>query len=39
MRGTLTFMLKEVASQRIHEQRRYLYRLWTRDLEQEVPNP
>ena len=37
MRGKLTFMLRSVASARVHEQRRYLYRLWTRDLDQEVP--
>jgi 3-hydroxyacyl-[acyl-carrier-protein] dehydratase len=33
MRGTLTFMLKSIESERVHEQRRYLYRLWTRDLD------
>lgn len=32
MRGTLTFMLRDIESPRVHEQRRYLYRLWTRDL-------
>ncbi len=40
MRGTLTFMLKAIDSERVHEQRRYLYRLWTRELSdggQEVP--
>jgi 3-hydroxyacyl-[acyl-carrier-protein] dehydratase len=37
MRGTLTFMLQAVASDRVQEQRRYLYRLWTRDLDYEVP--
>ena len=31
-RGELTFVLKEIDSERVHEQRRYLYRLWTRDL-------
>ena len=36
MRGTLTFMLKAIDSERVHEQRRYLYRLWTRDLELEI---
>jgi 3-hydroxyacyl-[acyl-carrier-protein] dehydratase len=40
MRGTLTFMLKAIDSQRVHEQRRYLYRLWTRALvEQGVEVP
>lgn len=33
MRGTLTFMLQTVDSERVQEQRRYLYRLWTRELE------
>ncbi len=37
MRGTLTFMLKAIDSERVHEQRRYLYRLWTRDLAEAVP--
>ncbi len=32
MRGTLTFMLKTVESERVHEQRRYLYKLWTRGM-------
>lgn len=32
MRGRLTFMLREIESERVHEQRRYLYRLWTQDL-------
>lgn len=31
-RAELTFVLKEVASPRVHEQRRWLYKLWTRDL-------
>ncbi len=40
MRGTLTFMMKDVPSQRVHEQRRYLYELWTRDLDMsEIPIP
>lgn len=38
MRGTLTFMLQAVASDRVQEQRRYLYRLWTRELEEDVPH-
>jgi 3-hydroxyacyl-[acyl-carrier-protein] dehydratase len=33
MRGTLTFMLKTIDSERVHEQRRYLYKLWTRGME------
>ncbi len=37
MRGTLTFMLRHVASDRVQAQRRYLYKLWTRELDQEVP--
>ena len=28
----LTFVLKEIASERVHAQRRYIYELWTRDL-------
>jgi 3-hydroxyacyl-[acyl-carrier-protein] dehydratase len=31
-RGSLTFVLRAVESARIHEQRRYVYALWTRDL-------
>lgn len=30
VRAQLTFVLKEIDSERIHEQRRYLYKLWTR---------
>jgi 3-hydroxyacyl-[acyl-carrier-protein] dehydratase len=33
MRGSLTFMMKHIPSERVHEQRRSLYRLWTRTLE------
>ena len=33
MNGSLTFVMKEIDSERVHEQRRYLYGLWTRDLE------
>ena len=36
MRGTLTFMLEAVDSEKVHEQRRSLYRLWTRGLGTEV---
>jgi hypothetical protein len=28
-----------VESERVHEQRRYLYRLWTRELDTEVKLP
>ena len=35
-RAGLTFVLKDVASERVHEQRRYLYKLWTRDLKAPV---
>src|SRR5438105_723729 len=31
-RAGLTFVMKEIASQRVHEQRRYIYQLWTREL-------
>lgn len=39
MRGKLTFMMKHIDSTRVHEQRRSLYRLWTRDLPTEVRIP
>jgi 3-hydroxyacyl-[acyl-carrier-protein] dehydratase len=32
-RATLTFVMKEIDSERVHEQRRTLYRLWTRHLD------
>ena len=35
-RASLMFVLREVASEKVHEQRRYLYRLWTRDLQQPL---
>lgn len=38
-RAQITFMLKSVDSDRVHEQRRYLYRLWTRKLGKEVRIP
>ena len=38
-RAQLTFMLKSIDSERVHEQRRYLYRLWTRKLGKEVRIP
>ena len=31
-RGTLTFVLRPIDSPRVHEQRRYVYALWTRDF-------
>ncbi len=34
-RARLTFMLKSIASARVHEQRRALYKLWTRELRGE----
>jgi 3-hydroxyacyl-[acyl-carrier-protein] dehydratase len=36
-RARLTFVLKAIDSERVHEQRRYVYRLWTRDLTSPVP--
>lgn len=38
-RAELTFMLKTIDSERVHEQRRYLYRLWTRGLATPVRIP
>ena len=35
-RATLTFVLKKIDSEPIHEQRRYIYKLWTRDLKTPV---
>jgi 3-hydroxyacyl-[acyl-carrier-protein] dehydratase len=35
----LTFMLKRVGSARVHEQRRYIYKLWTKDLPLPRPLP
>lgn len=32
-RAELTFVLKRIESERVHEQRRYVYGLWTRDLD------
>lgn len=29
----LTFVMKDIASERVHAQRRYVYELWTRDLD------
>ncbi|MDH5492093.1 MAG: beta-hydroxyacyl-ACP dehydratase [Myxococcales bacterium] len=39
MRGQLTFMMRSIASDRVHEQRRALYRLWTKGLDLPVPIP
>lgn len=33
VRGELTFVMRTIDSERVHEQRRYLYKLWTRDLD------
>jgi len=35
-RAILTFMMKAIDSERVHEQRRYLYSLWTRDLKPSI---
>lgn len=35
-RATLTFVLREIPSERVHEQRRYIYKLWTESL---IPPP
>ncbi len=35
-RAQLTFVMKAIDSERVHEQRRYVYRLWTRDLRSPV---
>jgi 3-hydroxyacyl-[acyl-carrier-protein] dehydratase len=32
VRALLTFVMKEIPSERVHEQRRYVYGLWTKDL-------
>ena len=37
MRATLTFMMRRIAEERVHEQRRRLYRIWTRGLALSVP--
>lgn len=34
--AALTFTMKSIDSERLHEQRRYLYKLWTRDLGQSL---
>ena len=35
-RARLTFVMKVIDSERVHEQRRYVYGLWTRDLKPPV---
>ncbi len=35
-RAMLTFVMKVIPSERVHEQRRYIYKLWTRDLAMPV---
>lgn len=35
-RAGLTFVLRHIDSELVHEQRRYLYKLWTRDLKPPV---
>lgn len=35
-RAGLTFVMKPIDSEKVHEQRRYLYKLWTRDLDPPV---
>lgn len=39
VRADLTFVLKEVESSRVHQQRRELYALWTRHLQLDFPLP
>ncbi len=36
MRATLMFVMKTIESERLHEQRRSLYRLWTRGLDTKL---
>jgi 3-hydroxyacyl-[acyl-carrier-protein] dehydratase len=38
-RATLTFVLRSIDSERVHEQRRTLYRLWTRSLDPPITIP
>src|SRR5579885_764556 len=35
-RAGLTFVMRHVESERVHEQRRYIYRLWMRELKTPV---
>lgn len=32
MKGELYFAMKEIESERLHQQREYIYKLWTKDL-------
>ena len=32
VRAVLTFVMKNIDSPRVHDQRRYIYKLWTKDL-------
>lgn len=32
----LTFVMKDIDSERVHEQRRYVYKLWTRKLKHDL---
>ncbi|MDP6111068.1 MAG: 3-hydroxyacyl-ACP dehydratase FabZ family protein [Planctomycetota bacterium] len=36
VRALLTFVMKDIPSEKIHEQRKSVYRLWTRDFETPV---
>jgi 3-hydroxyacyl-[acyl-carrier-protein] dehydratase len=38
-RAQLTFYMKSIESERVNEQRRYIYRLWTRDLKTPIVMP
>jgi 3-hydroxyacyl-[acyl-carrier-protein] dehydratase len=38
-RGTLTFVLRAIDSERVHEQRRTVYRLWTRHFSPPLDLP
>ena len=38
-KASLTFVMRAIDQERIHEQRRYVYGLWTRDLEDCPPLP
>ena len=37
--ATMTFVLRPIESDRLHEQRRYIYKLWTKDLKQTISIP
>lgn len=36
VRASLTFVMKELDSEKVHEQRRYLYKLWTKNLDRKI---